>query len=98
MQKNKALAWVILIVLSLIWGSSFILMKRGLDNFSSDVVAALRITIAFLFLAPLFIKHYKINLKNTDYNPLLKDEVHAWRPFVKNKYQARDWILILARR
>lgn len=62
MQNNK-LAWVLLIVLSLIWGSSFILMKRGLDAFSSDEVAALRITIAFLFLLPLIIKYYKINFK-----------------------------------
>lgn len=63
MQNNK-LAWVLLIVLSLIWGSSFILMKRGLDAFSSDEVAALRISIAFLFLIPFLVKHYKINFKN----------------------------------
>jgi len=63
MQNKKALAWVILITLSLVWGSSFILMKRGLQAYSSDEVAALRISIAFLFLSPLLIKHYKINLK-----------------------------------
>lgn len=38
-------------------------MKRGLEAFSSDEVAALRISIAFLFLTPLYIKHYKIDLK-----------------------------------
>ena len=38
-------------------------MKRGLDAFSSEEVAALRISIAFLFLTPLFLKHYKIDLK-----------------------------------
>ncbi len=63
MQQNKGLAWLILIVLSLIWGSSFILMKRGLEAFSSGQVAALRIGIAFIVLLPLLVKYYKINLK-----------------------------------
>jgi drug/metabolite transporter (DMT)-like permease len=38
-------------------------MKRGLEAFSSEQVAALRIVIAFLFLSPLLVKHYKVNLK-----------------------------------
>lgn len=62
-MNSKVLSWSILILLSIIWGSSFILMKRGMEAFSSDEVAALRISIAFLFLTPLYIKHYKINLK-----------------------------------
>lgn len=62
-MKDKRLAWLILIVLSIVWGSSFILMKRGLDAFSSDEVAALRISIAFIFLLPFQIRHYKIDLK-----------------------------------
>ena len=62
-MQNKKLAWALLIILSVVWGSSFILMKRGLDAFSSDEVAALRISIAFLFLSPLLIKHYKIDFK-----------------------------------
>lgn len=62
-MQNKKLAWFLLIILSLVWGSSFILMKRGLDAFSSDEVAALRISIAFLFLVPFLIKYYKIDLK-----------------------------------
>lgn len=62
-MTSKTLSWVILIVLALVWGSSFILMKRGLDAFDSDEVAALRISIAFLFLTPLYLRHYKIDLK-----------------------------------
>lgn len=62
-MTSKTLSWLILIVLALVWGSSFILMKRGMDAFSSGEVAALRISIAFLFLAPLLIKHYKIDFK-----------------------------------
>lgn len=62
-MNSKSLSWFILVLLALIWGSSFILMKRGLDAFSSDEVAALRISIAFLFLTPLYLKHYKIDFK-----------------------------------
>jgi len=62
-MENKKLSWVILIALSVIWGSSFILMKRGLEAFSSDEVAALRISIAFLFLLPLQLKHHKIKIR-----------------------------------
>lgn len=59
----KNLKWPILIVLSLVWGSSFILMKRGLEAFSSSQVAALRISLAWLFLLPFMLRHYKLNLK-----------------------------------
>jgi drug/metabolite transporter (DMT)-like permease len=61
--NQKTLSWILLIALSLVWGSSFILMKKGLEAFSSEEVAALRIGIAFIFLSPLIIKHYKINFK-----------------------------------
>jgi len=61
--NTSFISWFLLILLSLIWGSSFILMKRGMEVFSSEQVAALRIVIAFLFLLPLMIKHYKVNLK-----------------------------------
>lgn len=39
------------------------MMKRGLKAFSSDEVAALRIGIAFVFLSPLLLRHYKIDFK-----------------------------------
>jgi len=65
LKPNAALLpWIILFSLSLIWGSSFILMKRGLDAFSFQQVAALRIFIAFLFIAPFTItKIFKIPRK-----------------------------------
>lgn len=50
---SVVLKWTIFIALAITWGSSFILMKRGLEVYSSEQVAALRIFIAFLFLAPL---------------------------------------------
>jgi drug/metabolite transporter (DMT)-like permease len=62
--RPNSLSWFLLIVLSLVWGSSFILMKQGLKAFSSDEVAALRISIAFVFLSPLLFLYYKkIDLK-----------------------------------
>ncbi|MCE3259571.1 MAG: hypothetical protein K0S12_1212 [Bacteroidetes bacterium] len=62
-MANKSRAWFLLILLSIVWGSSFILMKRGLEAYTSNEVAALRIGIAFLFLLPFLIKYYKIDLK-----------------------------------
>lgn len=59
MVSKKIINWIILITLALIWGSSFILMKRGMEVYSSNEVAALRIFIAFLFLSPLLFKHIK---------------------------------------
>lgn len=62
-MNTKGLSWTILIVLSLIWGSSFILMKQGMKAFSSDEVAGLRITIASAFMLPFLIKYYRIDLR-----------------------------------
>ncbi|MFA4852767.1 MAG: EamA family transporter [Bacteroidales bacterium] len=44
--------WIIMIALAIVWGSSYILMKRGLEFFPAMQVGALRITISFLFLLP----------------------------------------------
>lgn len=45
-------AWLLLLLLALIWGSSFLLMKKGLLVFSPDQLAALRIGVAGLVLLP----------------------------------------------
>lgn len=57
------MAWVILFGLALIWGTSFILMKKGLAVFSSDELGAIRITIATLSLLPFALKGLKIPSK-----------------------------------
>lgn len=49
-QKNNPLAWLILCLLALIWGSSFILVKKGLLVFSPLQVAAIRVSTGFLCL------------------------------------------------
>ncbi|MGL4582451.1 MAG: DMT family transporter [Flavobacterium sp.] len=56
-MKLKPKHWITLIILSLIWGSSFILIKRGLEYFTPIQVGALRITFAGLFLLPISLKH-----------------------------------------
>ena len=45
-------AWLLLLLLALIWGSSFLLMKKGLLVFSPDQLAALRIGTAGIVLLP----------------------------------------------
>ncbi|MEO5571486.1 MAG: EamA family transporter [Bacteroidia bacterium] len=57
--EDKFLRWFYLALLSVIWGSSFILMKRGLISFSPDQVAAIRMFVAFLSLFPFVIQHAK---------------------------------------
>lgn len=52
--------WVLLIVLSLIWGSSFILIKKSLEHFSPYQVGALRVLIAGIILMPVAVSKYKL--------------------------------------
>lgn len=56
--------YLILLVLSFIWGSSFILMKRGLEVFSPVQVGAYRLSIAGLALLPIVIRHWGPFLKS----------------------------------
>lgn len=52
--KNKHLltSWLILLLLSLVWGSSFILIKKSLVYFTATEVGLLRVVLSFLFLLP----------------------------------------------
>lgn len=49
-MNAKQLKWFYLLLLSLIWGSSFILIKRGLVGLTAVQVGSLRIIFATLFL------------------------------------------------
>jgi drug/metabolite transporter (DMT)-like permease len=51
-MQSKLLVWLIFLILSFIWGSSFILMKIGLDQLSAYQVASIRILSAGLILLP----------------------------------------------
>jgi drug/metabolite transporter (DMT)-like permease len=57
--RNGARAWLVLIVLSIIWGSSFILMKEGLEGFDALQLALIRMSVAALCLFPLALRHLR---------------------------------------
>jgi drug/metabolite transporter (DMT)-like permease len=64
-EKRKIWHWIVLTTLSLIWGTSYILMKKGLESFSSFQVGSLRILITFLVLLPIAIRNLaKLNRDN----------------------------------
>jgi drug/metabolite transporter (DMT)-like permease len=63
--EKKIWHWLVLGALSLIWGTSYILMKKGLESFSVFQIASLRIFITFICLLPVAIKNInKINKEN----------------------------------
>jgi drug/metabolite transporter (DMT)-like permease len=64
---TKQLKWVYLLVLSLIWGSSFILIKKGLIGLTAFQLGSLRIIFAALFLLLIGFKS------------LLKIPHHQWK-------------------
>ncbi|RLD79438.1 MAG: hypothetical protein DRJ10_08845 [Bacteroidetes bacterium] len=57
--SSKKGQWLALVILALIWGSSFIFMKRGLESFSDMQVAAFRIFLSFIFLLPVALTRLK---------------------------------------
>jgi drug/metabolite transporter (DMT)-like permease len=66
-MMTKQLKWVYLLVLSLIWGSSFILIKKGLVGLTAFQLGSLRIIFASLFLLLIGFKS------------LLKIPSHQWK-------------------
>jgi drug/metabolite transporter (DMT)-like permease len=55
------LPWLIYLGLVLTWGSSFILIKQGLEGFSGDssIVGALRLVVTFIVLLPVALMRLK---------------------------------------
>jgi drug/metabolite transporter (DMT)-like permease len=66
-MTSKQLKWIYLTVLSLIWGSSFILIKKGLIGLTAFQLGSLRIIFAALFLLLIGFKS------------LLKIPQHQWK-------------------
>ena len=58
-SRNRFIPVLILALLSLIWGTSFILIKQGLKSFSPDEVGALRVTAAAVFLLPVALLRFR---------------------------------------
>ncbi len=66
-MKSQQLKWVILFVLALIWGSSFILIKKGLIGLNPFQLGSLRIIFCALFLLT-------VGFKN-----ILTIPLHKWK-------------------
>ncbi len=69
-KKNKQIAILLFIALALVWGSSFILMKRGLVTFTPVQIGAIRVAYASIFTAIIGIKTFKY-LRLKDFWPLV---------------------------
>ena len=66
-MKNKdLLAWSLLILLAIIWGSSPILIKKALIKLDPFEIGALRLTLASFVLMPFLLKNLK-EIKRKDY-------------------------------
>ena len=64
-KKSKIWHWLAVALLSMIWGTSYILMKKGLRSFSTYQLASLRILISFVCLLPVALRSLsKFNKKN----------------------------------
>jgi drug/metabolite transporter (DMT)-like permease len=67
-MEKRHLRWVYLLILSIIWGSSFILMKKALIGLTPIQVGALRILITAIFLLLIGFKRiFKINKRQWFY-------------------------------
>lgn len=63
--ERKVWHWLILFALSLIWGTSYILIKKGLQSFSTLQLGSLRVLITFLCLLPIALKNLpRLNRSN----------------------------------
>lgn len=58
MATSKRTAYLLITVLAIMWGSSFILMKRALLVYTPYQIGALRIFTACLFMLPFIIKYF----------------------------------------
>jgi drug/metabolite transporter (DMT)-like permease len=52
-------AWLLLGLLGLVWGSSYVLIKKGLEAFDPEQVACLRIGITAIAFSPVFFLRFK---------------------------------------
>ncbi len=58
-ENGKVVNWLLFIILSMIWGSSFVLMKEGLLHLNAFQVASIRIFSSGLVLLPVAVYNFK---------------------------------------
>ena len=73
-MKSLQLKWIILIALALIWGSSFILIKKGLDGLDPFQLGSLRIIFCAVFLLIV------------GFNSLASVAQHQWKYIALNSF------------
>ena len=79
-SENSLKNWFLLIILTFIWGTSFILIKRGLEVFSPGEVGAYRMVAAASLLLPLSLPRIKHLSKNQVKNLLLAGMLGSFIP------------------
>jgi drug/metabolite transporter (DMT)-like permease len=68
--SGKYSNWILLLVVSFIWGSPYILREIALKSFSHQQVAAFQVFLSFVLFLPLIIKNFK-KLSKDNVLPLL---------------------------
>ncbi len=58
-ERPSLLSWGILLLLSLVWGSSYILIKKSLVAFTPLQIGCLRLSISAIAFLPIFLWHFK---------------------------------------
>lgn len=59
MTKSKVVSWLVFIILSVIWGSAFIVMKKSAEHLNGWQIAAIRIFSAGAFFLPFAVFHLR---------------------------------------
>ena len=88
--EKRWFQFAILLTIALIWGSSFILMKIGLESFSNNQAAAIRIFLAALVLLPYSLRNIKLIRKQNIKSLLVVGFIGSFFPaFLFTKAQTR---------
>lgn len=58
-ERPSLLSWGVLLLLSLVWGSSYILIKKSLVAFTPLQIGCLRLSISATAFLPIFLWHFK---------------------------------------
>jgi len=58
-ERPTLLSWGILLLLSLVWGSSYILIKKSLVAFTPMQIGCLRLSISAMAFLPVFLLHFR---------------------------------------
>ena len=87
--KKFYYAWLLLFLLSLIWGSSPILIKKALITLNPFEIGALRLSFAALVLLPFLAKSLR-DLKKNDFYVLRNEPLTLEQEIIKQQFPADD--------